>query len=91
MSRSESYHCDICGKLKAETDLWWMAWIDCLKVGSLGEDQPLFKLTRWHRDQAHQKGVKHLCGARCSETLIDRWITSQREHPEARCETSGVA
>jgi hypothetical protein len=87
MSRSESYHCDVCGKLKMETDLWWMAWVDCFNGGNPGEDQPLMKLTRWHKTQAHEDGVKHLCGARCSETYMDRWITSQREHPEAHCET----
>lgn len=87
MSRSESYHCDVCGKLKIETELWWMAWVDCFNGGDIGEDQPLFKLTRWHKAQAHEDGVKHLCGARCSETMIDRWISGQRENPEAHCET----
>lgn len=95
MSRSESYHCDVCGKLKSDTEIWWMAWIDCFKgesavsedTGTLSdEDQPLLKLTRWNSRQAHSEGVKHLCGARCSETFIDRWISDQREHPEAHCE-----
>ena len=91
MSRSESYHCDVCGKLKSDTEIWWMAWIDCFRPPVLTpteviEDQPLFKLTRWQASHAHSEGVKHLCGARCSETLIDRWITSQRENPEAHCE-----
>ena len=91
MSRSESYHCDVCGKLKADTEIWWMAWIDCFRAPVTSpadptEDQPLFKLTRWQSSQAHSDGVKHLCGARCSETMIDRWITNQRENPEAHCE-----
>lgn len=90
MSRSESYHCDICGKLKNDTEIWWMAWIDCFRSSnphdSSGDGQPLINLTRWQTSQAHTEGVKHLCGARCSETLIDRWITDQRENPESHCE-----
>ena len=91
MSRSESYHCDVCGKLKSDTEIWWMAWIDCFRpIDSMatepGDDQPLLKLTRWQTSQAHSDGVKHLCGARCSETLIDRWISDQRVNPEAHCE-----
>ena len=86
MSRSESFQCDICGKLKTDREIWWMAWVDCFNGDKPGEDQPLFKLTRWSSAQAHTDGVKHLCGALCSETLIDRWISDQREHPEAHCE-----
>jgi hypothetical protein len=86
MSRSESYHCDVCGKLKGDTEMWWMAWIDCFQDDGPGEDQPLLKLTRWNTARAHSDGVKHLCGARCSETMIDRWISGQRENPEAHCE-----
>lgn len=87
MSRSESYHCDICGKLKNDSEIWWMSWIDCFKGDSPDADQPLLKLTRWQTSQAHSDGVKHLCGARCSETMLDRWISDQRENPEAHCET----
>ena len=87
MSRSESYHCDVCGKLKSDTEIWWMACIDCFNWDKPGEDQPLIKLTRWQTNQAHSDGVKHLCGARCSETMIDRWISGQRENPEAHCES----
>lgn len=89
MSRSESYHCDVCGKLKNETEIWWMAWVDCFQADESRpeSDQPLFKLTRWQSRQANSDGVKHLCGARCSETMIDRWISDQRENPEAHCES----
>jgi len=84
MSRSESYHCDVCGKLKSHTEVWWMAWVDCVDGEKPGQEQPFFKLTRWNSHQAHSEGVMHLCGARCSETLIDRWISEQREVSDAR-------
>jgi hypothetical protein len=31
--------------------------------------------------------VKHLCGARCAGTLMDRWMTAQHADPDAHCET----
>jgi hypothetical protein len=31
--------------------------------------------------------VKHLCGARCAGTLIDRWMSAQHEDPTAHCES----
>ena len=85
MSRSESYQCDVCGNSKGETELWWMAWVDCFEGGGVGESQPLMKVTRWQTHQAHEEGVKHLCGARCAGTMLDRWMTTQHENPEEQC------
>ncbi len=87
MARSENYQCDVCGNQKGDSELWWIAWVDCFEGISPGDDQPLIKLTRWQQRQAHQDGVKHLCGARCAGTMLDRWMTVQHEHPEAHCET----
>ncbi len=86
MSRSENYQCDVCGNQKNDSELWWMAWVDCFDGAGVGENQPLMKMTRWERRQAHEDGVKHLCGARCAGTLLDRWMTEQHENPEANCE-----
>ena len=52
------------------------------------EDQPLIKLTRWQGGHARSVGVKHLCGARCAGTLMDRWMTQQHADPDAHCETN---
>lgn len=87
MARSESFQCDVCGSQKNHNDLWWLAWTDCFEGISPGDDQPLIKLTRWQQRQAHEEGVKHLCGARCAGTLIDRWMTAQHEDPSAHCES----
>lgn len=86
MAHSESYTCDVCGKQKAGSERWWMAWMDCFEGANAGENQPLIKLTRWEHRQAHEEGVKHLCGARCAGTLMDRWMTAQHEDPTAHCE-----
>src|SRR5215470_11616716 len=87
MAYSESYTCDVCGKKKADGEGWWLAWIDCFPGQRPEEDQPLIKLTRWQVYQAHSDGVKHLCGARCAGTLMDRWMMDQHANPDAHCET----
>ncbi len=88
MARNESYHCDVCGKLKSDREIWWLAWVDCFAGENPGDDQPLIKMTRWQVKQAHEMGVQHLCGARCAETMVDRWISEQRVNPESHCETA---
>lgn len=87
MAYSESFNCDVCGDQKAPDDDWWLAWVDCFHGDKPGEDQPLIQLTRWQNKQAHAPNVKHLCGARCAGTLIDRWMSVQHQNPEAHCET----
>ena len=87
MSYSESYECDVCGDQKGEEGDWWLAWLDCFPGAKPEDNQPLIKLTRWERGQARTPGVKHLCGARCAGTLLDRWMNEQHADPDARCET----
>lgn len=87
MSYSESYTCDVCGKKKGEDESWWLAWVDCFPGQKPEEDQPLIKLTRWQTYHSHSAGVKHLCGARCAGTLMDRWMMDQHADPDAHCET----
>src|SRR5580704_12500767 len=64
-----------------------LAWVDCFQGENPEQDQPLIKLTRWQNQHAHSAGVKHLCGARCAGTLMDRWMTEQHADPDAHCET----
>ena len=87
MAYSESYTCDVCGDKKTAEGDWWLAWVDCFHGDNPGEEQPLIQLTRWQLKQAHVKGIKHLCGARCAGTMIDRWMSNQHENPESQCET----
>lgn len=90
MAYSESYTCDVCGKQKAGSESWWLAWVDCFQGESPEQDQPLIKLTRWQSQYAHSAGVKHLCGARCSGTMMDRWMSEQHENPEVHCDPVSV-
>jgi hypothetical protein len=88
MAYIESYQCDVCGDKKGEGGDWWLAWVDCFQGEKPEQDQPLIKLTRWQSTHAHSAGVKHLCGARCAGTLMDRWMTQQHADPDAHCETN---
>jgi hypothetical protein len=86
MAYSESYTCDVCGNQKSEKDRWWLAWVDCFEGQTSADDQPLIKMTRWQPQYAHSAGVKHLCGALCAGTMMDRWMSEQHENPDAHCD-----
>jgi hypothetical protein len=90
MAYSESYTCDVCGTKKGEGGDWWLAWVDCIPGQKPADEQPLIQLTRWQRAHAHSEAVKHLCGARCAGTLMDRWMTAQHEEPETPRPASNV-
>jgi hypothetical protein len=84
MAFSESYTCDICGTKKGESGSWFLSWNDCLSNATKGT-QPVVKVTRWNLDHAHSPEVKHLCGAGCVNTMMDRFMTEQHEDPTAPC------
>jgi hypothetical protein len=75
MAWTETYHCDICGKAKNEDERdWWLAWRESITPTPGAPEQPVFKLTPWNLLLSHASDVKHLCGARCSQTQMDRWM-----------------
>jgi hypothetical protein len=39
----------------------------------------VLKMTRWNLIVAHAPEVRHICGARCAQTLLDRWMTKPEE------------
>ena len=76
MAWTESYNCDVCNKAKSEAsgDLW-LAWMDQMQVVPGDPTQPMLKMAGWNLILAHSPGVMHLCGARCAQTFMDRWMT----------------
>lgn len=84
MAWTETFSCDVCGKEKSETaDDWWLAWDE--KITPLPDiEQPLLRLTHWGSFLSHDSSAKHLCGARCAQTLLDRWMhaTNQPDNSE---------
>jgi len=81
MAWTETYHCDICGRAKNEDQHdWWLAWTETISPTDNAPDQPVLKLTPWNLLLSHSANGRHLCGARCAQTQIDRWMTPILEH-----------
>ncbi|HZD50241.1 MAG TPA: hypothetical protein VE178_15980 [Silvibacterium sp.] len=81
MAWTESYHCDVCGRAKNEDQHdWWLAWTEMISPTGNSPYQPVLKLTPWNLLLSHSSDVRHLCGIRCAQTQIDRWMTPILEH-----------
>jgi len=79
MAFSESYHCDVCGKDKSETSSdWWLMWNEDFDSPGSGGIQPSMRITRWNTLQAHAPETRHLCGATCVQTLLNRWMSGTK-------------
>lgn len=75
MAFTEAFHCDVCNKSRnEEAEGWWLAWTEEFSPLPGQPEQPAIKVTPWNGFLAHSAEVKHLCGARCVQTLMDRWI-----------------
>lgn len=79
MAWTESYHCDVCNKNKGDARDWWLAWPDTITPTRESKSQPVLRITPWHEFLSHSADVKHLCGARCAQTQMDRWMTAQND------------
>jgi hypothetical protein len=85
MAWTESFHCDVCNKEKSEeAEKWWLAWTETLKPASGDPEQRLVRVTPWNSFLAHSAEVRHLCGASCVHTLMDRWMTAKSAAPAGR-------
>ncbi len=78
MSWTESYHCDVCGKAKGDTGgSWWLAWMGTTAGEAGSENEPMLKMTGWNRTLSHAAEVRHLCGSRCAQTMLSRWMSRE--------------
>jgi len=74
MAWIERFTCDVCGKLRGETESWWMAVNECASASKKIATQPVLKLMPWDNLLGHSAESKHLCGAACVHTFLDRWM-----------------
>jgi hypothetical protein len=74
MAWVERFTCDVCGKLMGESESWWVAANECASGNGRGASQPVLKLMPWDNLHGHSAGSKHLCGAGCAHTFLDRWM-----------------
>ncbi len=88
MAWVERFTCDVCGKLRGETEAWWVAEIDCPSTTDNTPSQPLLKLMPWDNLMGHSAGTKHLCGAGCVHTFLDRWMGDFHAGNESCAETN---
>jgi len=74
MAWTERFVCDVCNKIKGDSETWWLAMQDCQP--SLGDSasHPLLKLLPWNHVLAHSADARHLCGAVCVHKYLDRWM-----------------
>jgi len=74
MAWTETFLCNVCGKEKSEeANDWWLAWEE--EMSPLPNvEQPMLKVTHWNDFLSHDASARHLCGARCAQTLLDRWM-----------------
>jgi len=84
MAWIESYHCDVCGRAKNEDQNdWWLAWTETISPTPDEAEQPVMRFTPWNLLLSHGSEVRHLCGARCAQTELDRWMTPTHERLRA--------
>jgi hypothetical protein len=77
MAWTETFSCNICGKEKSEEARdWWLAWEEFTSPTPNGE-VPVLKVAPWNTLLSHDSTAKHLCGGRCVQTLLDRWMHSE--------------
>jgi hypothetical protein len=77
MGYTETFHCDVCGKAKSEeSEDWWLAWTEHVSAMPDSQQMPQLRIIPWDLLLSHESLVRHLCGARCAQTLMDRWMTS---------------
>jgi hypothetical protein len=83
MAWIETYHCNVCGSHKNEEQHdWWLAFIENVSPTPNAPLQPVFRLALWNDFLAHSADVLHLCGARCVQTELDRWMTAKLEEAQ---------
>ena len=55
---------------------WWIATNECAPALDSKSGQPTLKLNPWDNGLAHSAESKHLCGAGCAHTFLDRWMAA---------------
>ncbi|MHB8391947.1 MAG: hypothetical protein ACYDBH_20620 [Acidobacteriaceae bacterium] len=79
---TERISCDVCGKQMGGDEKWWIATNECAPSGDRKSGQPTLKLMPWDNALAHSAESKHLCGAGCAHTYMDRWMAGFRAGTE---------
>jgi len=80
MAFTETFHCDVCSKAKSEeSEDWWLGWTGQFAPLPDAPPMPQLRVSPWDVLLSHEPNVRHLCGARCAQTMMDRWMTDRKE------------
>ncbi len=81
MAWTETYLCDVCGVAKGEDQHdWWLVSPETISPTANDPEQQVMRVTAWNSFLAHSPEFRHLCGARCTHTELDRWMTPLRDN-----------
>ncbi|MHB1937700.1 MAG: hypothetical protein ACYCOR_14080 [Acidobacteriaceae bacterium] len=91
MAWIERFTCDVRSKqqTRVEGD-WWIGLNECATSAGPKSGQLTLKLTPWNNALVHSSESKHLCGAGCAHTFLDRWMAGFRAGTET-CADVGVS
>lgn len=62
------YKCDYCGKIKLETNHWWLRETDI----------EMFALMTWRADRADDDCIEHICGHECATKALAKYMGAER-------------
>jgi hypothetical protein len=63
----DSYKCDGCGKMKGETNHWWL----------IEFESGIFTVFCWLANVAQHARAKHICSQACAIRVISEWMGAQ--------------
>jgi len=100
MAWDESFSCDICGKMKMESNHWWMVTLGKVLCFEEGRPSRHFTLVPWAQAESRNTNIHHICGEGCATKALERFMSSgtlaQEVHraiprsPSERLERSAV-
>ncbi|MHB8304320.1 MAG: hypothetical protein ACYDC6_16145 [Acidobacteriaceae bacterium] len=76
MAWDESFACDICGKVKQESNHWWMVTLGNVLCFEEGQPALHFTLVPWSQAESRNRNVHHICGESCATKALERFMSS---------------
>jgi len=82
MAWDESFNCDICGKMKLESNHWWMVTLGNILCFEEGQPSRHFTLIPWNVGESRNTNVHHICGEGCATKALERFMSNGTLAPE---------
>ena len=60
-----------CGRLKGNTDHWWLMWTTSSSVGTT-----VLSFSAWDESLARSEAALHLCGEQCAAKLLSQFMSN---------------